>query len=372
MPNKSEIGGIFHFPDERKDCTDTERTTVGDNFASVLQSDDVLCLTGRDALGIILDDAAATFAGGRNSQQLVAYVPSYCCEAMLGPIVARGFKLRHYPVTFDPEKGIVSEVDLDTTCDLFLTMSYFGVSDPIIETYLNSFQERGVVTIRDITHSFLTDRFQSNADYVYASLRKWIPIPAGGFARKVRGRMSPRLLPPGDTPRVGLEAMLGKSKYLAAPQNFQMKQDFLELSRRHQEKISNHSASRSLDPGSLTMMRSVDVSAVRHRRVENLRVLQDELGTITRSTIQPQWFGVPDEIPLFLPIFVPAKIRDELVKSLRNVGVFSPVHWPIPPQLSLDDSLREIYNTEVSLVCDQRYGVQDMKRVVDAVRKALS
>ena len=68
-----------------------------------------------------------------------------------------------------------------------------------------------------------------------------------------------------------------------------------------------------------------------------------------------------NDCPLFVPIII--EQRDELKKMLISKGVYCPVHWPISKYHVLTEGTRKIYEKELSIICDQRYSIEDMKKI---------
>ena len=50
---------------------------------------------------------------------------------------------------------------------------------------------QGIIIVEDITHSLLSDCWQSCADYMVGSLRKWCAIPDGGILIKTTDKEVP-------------------------------------------------------------------------------------------------------------------------------------------------------------------------------------
>ena len=71
--------------------------------------------------------------------------------------------------------------------------------------------------------------------------------------------------------------------------------------------------------------------------------------------------------PMFVPILVPERKRNELRQYLIENEIYCPVHWPLSSYHVLEDRERFIYDNELSLVCDQRYDKNDMARIVEAI-----
>ena len=75
------------------------------------------------------------------------------------------------------------------------------------------------------------------------------------------------------------------------------------------------------------------------------------------------------DCPLFVPILVPGGRRDALRRFLIEQDIYCPVHWPTSSFHRLTEVERRVYDEELSLVCDQRYGETDMERVLQAVEE---
>ena len=68
------------------------------------------------------------------------------------------------------------------------------------------------------------------------------------------------------------------------------------------------------------------------------------------------------KIPFFIPILVPN--RDKIRIALKERNIFLPVHWPRVEGIAHTNRL---YDTELSLVIDQRYSIFDMKKMIGAL-----
>ena len=65
------------------------------------------------------------------------------------------------------------------------------------------------------------------------------------------------------------------------------------------------------------------------------------------------------DCPLFVPIVV-SKNRNKVRQKLIEHKIYCPVHWP-HPNVACESNL---YDLELSLVCDQRYTERDMERII--------
>ncbi|MPN26449.1 hypothetical protein SDC9_173874 [bioreactor metagenome] len=74
------------------------------------------------------------------------------------------------------------------------------------------------------------------------------------------------------------------------------------------------------------------------------------------------------DVPLFIPILVKNNKRDALRKYLIENTVYCPVHWPLSPLHFITAEEQQIYSSELSLICDQRYGEEEMNRQLELLR----
>ncbi len=71
--------------------------------------------------------------------------------------------------------------------------------------------------------------------------------------------------------------------------------------------------------------------------------------------------------PLFIPIMVDN--RNIIRRALFSENIFVPIHWP-----NEDASLQgnnELYEVELSLICDQRYDQGDMERILRGIENTM-
>lgn len=75
-----------------------------------------------------------------------------------------------------------------------------------------------------------------------------------------------------------------------------------------------------------------------------------------------------NEVPLFVPILIQEN-REKLKTYMINNSIFCPTHWPQSIyHKGLSKRAEELYRREFSLVCDQRYDLDDMERIVKHIR----
>ena len=336
MTRKSEIGSEFW------------DVPITDNNTFVFPENTSWFLSGRSALKTIIDEI--------EGKHTVA-MPSWCCDSMVKPFLEAGFEIHFYPVYF--ERGLKQEISLDS--DVLFLMSYFGYTQPALD--LSSY--KGIV-IRDVTHSIFSAQY-NDAHYYFGSLRKWVGVWTGGYAWTKDGHE----LFAGFTAGFGFtelrqKAMELKSRYIHAqtgtdgiePTDKSYLTFFSEAEKQLEGVGISPAAQRDVD-----LARRLDVDYIRKRRKDNAEVLR---------TAFPEWLIFPEignnDCPMFVPVLVPDRKREELRRYLINNDVYCPVHWPVSNLHILNERELFIYRNELSLICDQRYTEDDINRMVEIIK----
>lgn len=331
--------------------------------------DQCLLLSGRTSIDYVLEDITSNI---RN-----VYMPSYCCESMLQPFLEKNIHVEYYDVVFNNDEGIKYIIDFNKECDVFFATSYFGFSNTTMDFAIDFFSRKNVIVIEDITHRLLNEQmYNNNSHYCIASLRKWFSIPSGGIAIKNSGKFSTQQLKSSEKlVKTKIIAMKQKEKYIRDGMNknelirINDKAQFLKLFSEFNDNLKYNYQKMEIDKLSKGILLTYDIKEIRQKRCENAYVLYE--ATKEQKLIKPM-FGRNDQVrdcPLYFPIRVNPGIRMRLRKYLIDNEIYCPIHWPIPNQRFLNSKTRKIYDEELSLICDQRYDINDMKVVIDKIRE---
>ena len=273
-----------------------------------------------------------------------ALLPSYCCDSMIVPFRAAGIDVKFYQVEWDERL----KIEIDGSADILLWCNYFG--------FKNEMSSYDGVVIEDITHSLLSEKSSHpQSDYLVASLRKWEPMNCGGYCSvEVEGTT-----PPDEFIAHKSTAMELKTEYLEKPQA-EKKECFLQMFGESNHWLAENYSGLLIDPFSREYIGSVDMEQQRRIRRENASVLYEGL----RSKVQFMFPMEDMDCPLFTPILL--SNRDKVRAHLTKNEIYCPIHWPKP-----EGCESNIYDRELSLICDQRYGIEDMKRIVSVIKEVI-
>ena len=109
---------------------------------------------------------------------------------------------------------------------------------------------------------------------------------------------------------------------------------------------------------------NIDFKQIGDIRYRNAKFLHDSLSKMDNVGMLNLH---KDDVPLFVPIFVEQSYRNYLRNELINNKIYCPIHWPFS---SIHKSKSPIYDEEISIVCDQRYEIDDMKKIIKVIRES--
>ena len=309
-------------------------------------------LSGRTAIDLIIQDILTT----RKIQRV--YMPGWCCDSMIAPFVAHGIQINLYDISFD--SCLKCHTDITDDTDVFYVTNYFGYENTLPIETVRKFKEQGCIILYDRTHSFLMedDPYLALADYSFASIRKWMGVVAGAVVYGVKnGNLKPY-------PHLECkeQAMQMKKAFIEGDETID-KQAFLNLYAEFGHHLAEDYQNYEMDELSYALYKSADLTALQRKRRENAQYLHEHLKGV-------KFIGELSDnaVPLFVPVFFETtEQRNAVRKKLIDVQIYCPIHWPKPALISADYEANKIYDTELSLICDQRYDLADMERMVTLI-----
>lgn len=315
-------------------------------------------LCGRTALDIVIEDLI------QEGKLHSVFMPSYCCHTMIEPFLKHNIRVVFYSVTIGDDGLEASFMEND--CDIVFLIDYFGYLDSKTIEFAKSEKNQGKTIIYDMTQSLFCD-FEKEPyfDYIFGSFKKWMGVNAGFAAKKKSWTVFPVLKSNNDFVELRNKAFDLKKRFIRNPSSVD-KSTILRLFSQAEKKLEEDYKYYGSDNYSLNILSSVDIHAIRERRIANSRVLIDGLMKI--DEIKVLYKEVKEnECPLFVPICLDRN-RDELRKFLIDRAIYLPIHWPISSLHRLNSSNRLVFDSELSCVCDQRYEKQDMLHIVEVIK----
>lgn len=349
---KPEIGSEFW-----TGCTPLNGSGVKQLLPAGMKTYYTLC--GRTALELVLRDAM------KDRQLRKAYLPSYCCHTMIEPFTVKDIQVQFYDVFFT-DTGIGCDFAEDNDCDLVFLMDYFGFRDADTAPRAARQKAMGKCVVYDATHAmFCKNMDYSACDYVFGSFRKWFGVNAGFCAKRGDWEAFPVLT---ENPRYTTArhtAFDQKRRFMAGePVN---KDAFLQTFSQTEESLETDYMGYGPDAESLKILDTVNVDLIRRKRRENAACAMEKIGSSGIVSSPYQRVG-SDDCPLFVPLKIDTEARTALRRTLIDNRIYLPIHWPLSDLHCTNAISEQIYKTELSFVCDQRYDPDDMDRAIQIIR----
>ena len=279
-------------------------------------------------------------------------LPDYLCSSVLVSVKAFGLDYTFYPIDEQLELEPLSFAKVYKKDSPVLVINYFGLKDLTKQIkVIRSLDEHAIIIEDDVQAYFEFKKPLGDVDFKFTSLRKTFAVPDGGLV-KTKHHL-PRVTAPNTFGQYKAAAALLKSMREG---NFN-DQVYLELFEKGESLIDSE-----LDCGmsniSVKLFDALEVERVRIRRLNNAEYLVEQLNKIGKKPLLPL---LEDHVPLFIPITL--NNRDVIRRRLFRNEIYCPIHWPLD---GMDLSKgKEMAETELSLIVDQRYCHKEMNKIVE-------
>jgi len=336
-----ESGSDFHL------CTDAAFLAGPDDPELVATPNLSFFISGRTAL------AALIRFGMKQHGWTQVYFPSYYCHDVIDYIRQIGIEANSYPFNpFIDKEDAPLQVPDQSGCAV-VRVNYFGAFPASSHSFAKA------MVIDDVTHDILG--YQSSvADYCFGSLRKELPVPAGGFCSVRSGMLKPEAVhwPEGaSVAAMKLSAMYLKSRYLAG---YAGKEVYRELFAVGEEQLAHCPPDAGMPLLARAVLSSLNLHAIADARKSNLhRAIQ----LLHADTIRSKGAQILAKGLGLTLLCSHQEQRDLLKNALISHNIYPAVLWP--GQNSPRDRDTEARILFVHL--DYRYVAQDVETVVHAI-----
>lgn len=267
------------------------------------------------------------------------YVPYFTCDSAIEPIKKLGIPYEFYHI--DKEYRIIGEIRLNDGEALMYT-NYWGLQDAYCQLLASKYGRR---LILDYTQAFYSEPI-IGIDTFY-SCRKFFGVPDGGYLY-TDAQADFAIVQDESHTRM---SSLVKRIDISPEAGFQ---DFHDISSTFHEmpirKMSNFTK---------RMMGSIDYEHAARRRIDNYNTLQQQLGGRKLN------FG---EVPMVFPYT--SEAGQELRRNFIANKVFVAKYWLNVDEWAGEHALETwMANHILPLPIDQRYGSEDMERIVKIIRQ---
>ena len=290
------------------------------------------------------------------------WMPSYFCGHVLKDVGERASAFSYYEVGYYLNLPSLAWVDEVQVNDLVVITNYFGFpSDPECEKRV---KERGAWLLVDACQALLSENIDQFADFVLYSPRKFLGVPDGGVLiinNEIPDDLFTLKKAPTEWWLKAFTASVLRGEYDRHGGDRRWFKLFQET------EVTAPIGAYAMSELSRKMLQySFDYGLIAERRVANYELLAAQLGEFALFPALPE--GV---VPMGFPIHITD--RDRIRQIFFSHNIYPPVHWQIAGIVpdKFHDSHR--LSAEImTLPCDQRYGEQDMERIINVFMKEVS
>ena len=291
---------------------------------------------------------------GRNSLEYILrgigdikgiYLPYYTCEVVLQPL-----KKLHIPWAFyhiNAKFEMVEDIHPQEG-EYIIANNYFGIKDSYIQTLAEKYGDHLIV---DCAQAFFAKPIPGIK--AFYSARKFVGVADGGIAflgNQLDGNVEVN----------DVECTVEHDKHLLIRKLFGAEAGFAVY--QSNEKKLDSQPIRLMSSTTERILNHIDYDRIVLKRRENFAFLHERLK-------QYNYLQLPTLDAFACPMVYPLMIRNDrhLREELINNRVFVAKYWPNIRKLNHFEVEYDFAEKIVAIPCDQRYGVYDMKRIIDII-----
>jgi hypothetical protein len=267
------------------------------------------------------------------------YIPYYTCEVILEPIQKCKIEYEFYSINKQLEP--VQEYVLKNE-EAFLYTNYFGLKNKAVTKLSNSYQTQLIV---DNSQSFYTKPIQG-IDTFY-SARKFFGVPDGAYL------YTDKYLPD----KLEQDCSYTRMEHLLKRIDISAEDGYIDF-RNNDDSLINQPI---LKMSKLTerLLRSIDYEYVKKKRIENYKILDEELCNTNLLHLNFD----KDTVPMIYPYFSEEGgiIKENLIKN----RIFVPTYWNKICNWIINNWENHLVNNLVCLPIDQRYADREMNKIIN-------
>ena len=279
----------------------------------------------------------------RSWQYTKVYIPYYTCEVMLEPIDKLGIEVEFYHINESLEPTLTPLLKKD---EAFLYTNYFGLKQNCVKHLAEIYGNQLIV---DNAQAFYAEPIQG-IDTFY-SARKFFGVPDGAYLYTDK-QLEQELEQDASSERM---SHLLKRIDLGAEAGYQ---DF----RRNDDSLC-HQPIKRMSKLTDSILCGIDFESAKQKRRNNYVILDNTLNASNRIHLALDSEAVPMVYPFWTD---DVSLRQKLIKN----KVFVATYWPNVKEWAKEGMLEyELAEMLIPIPVDQRYGVGEMREIIDIVVK---
>ena len=296
------------------------------------------------------------------------WMPVYFCYEVIGYIRSIGIEVLFYddyPLC-DKDEEVVRCLPYKSGDVLFRT-DYFGLRR------WRTNKGIGVPVIEDHTHGLTTDwAVMSDADWCVASLRKSLPMAAGGMLWSPKGKLLPNSIEPTDCcvemASERYEAMLMKADYLRTI--YATEKDDADVKSSFREKYIN--SENRIDKMTLSGIDKLSEEIANTLNIKQWNDLKYDNWQIANQILRNRFFVVGGDRkdywqPFSLILMMSsAAERNSLQQYMLKHKIYPAILWRMPDNTEFEEA-RSFSERMISVHCDIRYSRSEITEMCNKI-----
>lgn len=309
-------------------------------------------------------EALLVVARSLSSTNKIVLLPAYTCDTVYMPFKQEGWKCIYYSINKDLRINIPSlKEQFDNNHPaLIIAHPYYGteLNHEEIET-LKELKNLGSRILIDNTQCIFSDSHLDFVDYYVGSYRKWFPVPDGGYLE-----CKDNNIPAPNEENMTFVSLQTGAMYLRGEYFDTSCEEIKQLSIQLNKAAELHAVGiiepHAMSSFSMNTLKSQDFDSNKRARFQNFLYLYNNLHLdLIEYAIQK----IEDvtSAPLYFPIYI--NDRTNLQRYLAQHHIYLPVIWPVDDdEILIDKTVRNIYQKILCIPVDQRYDIEDMKKII--------
>jgi len=271
------------------------------------------------------------------------YIPNYICDSVVEPLEELNIKYEFYNVNENFE--IVQDIKLKDNEKLFY-VNYFALKSKYIEKLVNSYDDNLIV---DNTQAFF-EKPLKDVDTIY-SPRKFFGVSDGGYLST--NKFLKEDLEEDESYDNAIQ-LLGRIDKNAS--------SFYDDYQKAEQRLINQSI-KKMSKLTQNILSSIDYEDVIKRRKDNFDYLHKELGNINLINIESDL----DFVPFVYPFMID---NQDLRQKLIDNKIYIAKYWnEVLDRKNITEIEKKFVNQIIPLPIDQRYDLEDMKKIMKIIYK---
>jgi hypothetical protein len=271
------------------------------------------------------------------------WLPRYICDAMLAPLHAANIECEWYDL--DGNLTVDNSINIGPD-DWLLYVNYFGLCNNNVGELLQHFPPNQIVL--DFSQSFFDPPVEKALATIY-SPRKFFGVPDGGLLANQTFEISTKTQDAGS---------LGRASHLMKRLADSPEVGYSDY--QHAEESLSDCEPKRMSKLTERILTSIDFDNVRNKRHGNFMLLHKELSGSNSFDI--------DTVGMTAPLCYPFVTNNQgLRKRLIANRIFVPTYWPDATERVGERWAERMVRNLLPLPIDQRYGREDMERIVSII-----